>query len=113
MGVKRDKRDKGDGNAAEGLQCPEYYLFSGAMMSSLLVVVAFGETGAGHPFAQAAFFDKILLQSLELLVEKIGGHFDEAGYHVGADGRVGVFDAFAESFVVRAGVRLRRRSRRA
>lgn len=37
------------------------------------------EPGDGHAFAQAAFFQEILLQPPELLVEPVGGHLDEAG----------------------------------
>ena len=62
-----------------------------------------GQTGAGHALAQAAFFEKILFQSAELLVEQVVGHFDQTQNHIGADGGVGVLDAFLEGLVVRAG----------
>ena len=62
-----------------------------------------GEAGAGHAFAQAAFFEEILLQPPELPVEEVVGHFNQTHNHIGANGGVGVFDAFLEGFVIRAG----------
>jgi len=37
------------------------------------------EAGTGDALAEAAFMEKILFQSLELLIEKVAGYFNEAG----------------------------------
>ncbi len=62
-----------------------------------------GEAGAGHAFAQAAFVQEILFQPSELLVEQVVGPVIRPDHHVGADGRVGVLDAFLEGLVIGAG----------
>jgi hypothetical protein len=41
-----------------------------------------GESGAGHAFAKAAFFEEILLEPPELLVEKVAG---QLGVLLGGD----------------------------
>jgi len=58
------------------------------------------QAGAGHAFAQAAVTEKILFQPLDLPVEEITSHFDQANDDVGADGGVGVLDALFEGLVV-------------
>ncbi len=37
-----------------------------------------GVSGAGHAFAKAAFFDEILFEPPELLVEKVAGQLDQS-----------------------------------
>src|SRR5438477_9790173 len=58
------------------------------------------QSGAGHAFAKAAFFEEILLEPPELLVEKVAGQLDQSDHHIGGDERVGVFDASLEGLVV-------------
>lgn len=62
------------------------------------------QAGASHAFAQAAFLQEILFQARNLPVEQITRHLDQADDDIGADGGVGVFDAFAKCFVVGAGL---------
>ena len=64
---------------------------------------AVGQPGARHALAQAAFFEEILFQAAELLVEQVVGHFDQTHNHIGADGGVGMLDAFLEGLKIRAG----------
>lgn len=73
------------------------------VVHSIALLVAFGEAGAGHAFAQAALLEKVVFEAADLLVEQIACQFDDADHGIGADGRVGVFDGFAEGFVVGAG----------
>lgn len=47
------------------------------------MAAAVGETGAGHALAQAAFFEKIRLQTVELPVNEIVGLVDETEGDVG------------------------------
>ena len=61
-----------------------------------------GEAGAGHALAQAAFVQEIAFQAAELAVEQVGGDFDEAHDHIGANRGIGVLDAFFEGLVIRA-----------
>ena len=42
-----------------------------------------------------------LFQLGDLPVEQVGGHLDEADDHIGGDGRIFVFDAFAERYRTR------------
>ena len=68
----------------------------------MVLLCAFGEAGACHAFAQAAFPDKGRLQLADLLVEKIIRELNQADHYVGGYGRVGVFDALLEGFVIGA-----------
>ena len=66
------------------------------------MIILFGpmrEAGAGHALAQAAFVQEIALQAAELAVEQVGGNFDQAHDHIGANRGVGVLDAFLRSLV--------------
>jgi hypothetical protein len=65
---------------------------------------ASGEAHGGHAFAEAAGVDEILFQTLDLAVEQVVRHLDQADDQVGADLRIGMLDAFAEGFV--AGIAL-------
>ena len=49
------------------------------------------EARSGKPFAVAAFFDELLLKSLDLLVEQIVGLVDQADQRIGAHVRVVAF----------------------
>ena len=60
------------------------------------------EAGAGHALAQAAFVQEIAFQAPELAVEEVGGYFDQAHDHIGANRGIGVLDAFFEGLVIRA-----------
>ena len=62
------------------------------------------EARSRHSFAEAAFFEEILFEPPDLLVEKVVGQLDQSDYHVGGDEWVGVFDAFLEGLVVCAGL---------
>jgi len=64
-----------------------------------LLLVPLRETGAGHAFAEAAVFEEVLLQAADLFVEQVVDDLDQANDDVGADVRVGVFDALAEGLV--------------
>ena len=57
------------------------------------------EAGAGHAFAQAAFFEKILLQPAELLVNQVVGLVDQADRNVGNNFRRARFHELAVKFV--------------
>jgi len=50
-----------------------------------LMSIPFVETGAGHAFAQAAFFYEGLFQLLNLLAQQITGYADQADDDVGGD----------------------------
>jgi hypothetical protein len=63
----------------------------------LLSLGSISQAGAGHGLAQAALLHEGLFQGFELAVEEEIGHFDEANDDIGADGRVGVFDAFSSA----------------
>jgi hypothetical protein len=68
---------------------------------------AFVQARSGHAFAQSAFFDKCLFELTELLIEKVSRYLDQAENGVGGDGRIGMLDGLAESFIVRPpGVRV-------
>lgn len=55
--------------------------------------------GGGHAFAKAAGIDEVSFETADLSIEQIGRHLDQADDDVGADLRVGVFNAFAEGLV--------------
>jgi hypothetical protein len=57
------------------------------------------QSGPGHAFAEASFFEKVLLESANLLVQQVTRQFDEASDDVRANSRIGVFDAF-QSFTL-------------
>jgi len=73
------------------------------MGASSLLSGSGGEAGAGHALAQSALLEKVLFETAELLVEQVGGHFDESSNDIAADGRVGMFDALPEGLVICAG----------
>src|SRR6266478_5364340 len=60
---------------------------------------AFDQAGAGHALAQATLLDKSFLQVLKLPVQEIASNVDQANNHIGADGRVRIFNPFAESLI--------------
>ena len=63
----------------------------------------FCKASAGHTFAETAFLQKGFLQLLQLPVQQVAGHADQADDDIGTDGRVRVLDAFLEGLVIRAG----------
>jgi hypothetical protein len=57
------------------------------------------ETGAGHAFAEAAFFDEVLFQTTEQLIEEVVGLMDEAEGDVGEDFGRAIGEEWAIGFV--------------
>jgi hypothetical protein len=54
------------------------------------------QTRLSHALAQAAFLDEGLFEAMDLTVKEVGGHLDQTDDDIGANGRVGVFDALSE-----------------
>ncbi len=67
------------------VSCVLYDCSSATMRVSSLLLRAGGEAGSGHAFAQATFVEKILLEPLELLVERVVGLVNETNEDVGDD----------------------------
>ena len=61
---------------------------------------ALGQAGAGHALAQAALIEEIPFLTAEQLIEQVAGDFDQTHEDVGADGRVGMLDAFAKGLII-------------
>lgn len=73
-------------------------------MLAFALLVAFGEAGAGHAFAQTAFPEKVPFEAADLLIEKIICYLDQSHDDIDADGGVWMFDAFSEGFIIGAGL---------
>jgi hypothetical protein len=61
------------------------------------------QAGVGHALAQAAFLEKVLFKTADLLVEQVVCQLNKTDDGVGADGRIAVFDGLTEGLVASAG----------
>ncbi len=65
---------------------------------------AAGEAGTSHALAQAAFFEEVLFETLELLIEEVVCLMDQANENIGDGFRRVRFDELAEVLVGEIGV---------